>query len=299
MSSCIIDNWSLEHAGFLLDKSNDIISQNEVAFQNNLGGLSNYINALLLYEKSNYLKNGFEDDWMRFEWFEKNTSVFFNKLDPSSSNIDWNSEASYADNGIGNYLIISELFSSDLFISPERASKLVQANSINPDDNFISTLKKIDASILHRKDESWYKNIQIGIEDNFQLPALTQYVLSQASSVDDLLTVIMQLKSDGKIQRIRHRVNELNSSTKSSMKLQKEIENIISDSFGLEPNYDRPWSIKISILFLSLTKSFGLDFFNRKEHLVFLKDIAGLRAENKSLNKHLARIFNRSINPLI
>ena len=141
---CIIDNWSLEHAGFLLDNSSDVSLPNDHSFLNNLGGLSNYINALLLYEEPGYLKNGFENQWTRFKWFEQNTNLFLNQLDPSISKIDWNSRVSYSDNGIENYLITSELFESDLFISPERSSKIIHQKEPKINDNLIKTLKKVD-----------------------------------------------------------------------------------------------------------------------------------------------------------
>lgn len=294
-SKCIIDNWSLEHAGILLNNSTDILMPDDNTFQNSLGGLSNYINALLLYEAPGFLKNGFENHWTRFEWFEQNTSLFLNPINPSIANIDWNNAASYSDNGISNYLITSELFDTDLFISPERSIKIIEGKVPRVDDNLITTLKKVDDLILNKKDESWYKDVRIGIENNFQFPSLTQYVFSQASSKEDLLTVIMQLKSDGKITRIKEKINEINSDTKTSMKFQKEIEHIISDSFGFKNDKEKSWSISISVLFLSLSKSFGLNFFKRKEHLVFLKNIAGLRAENHHLYNDIERLFNRKI----
>ena len=295
-SKCIIDNWSLEHAGFLLDNSKDIQIPNNKSFENSLGGLSNYINAILLYETPSFLKNGFESHWTRFTWFEQNTSSFFKSLDPIISKIDWESKESYQDNGIGNYLTTSEIFNSDLFISPERSSEILEIKNPKINHNLITTLKKIDESILNKKEESWFENIKIGVDNNFLLPSLTQYVFSQASSLDDLLTVIMQLKSDGKITRIKKRIDEITTNTKSSIKFQREVENIVLESLDLTSKRNNLWSLKISAIFFTLSKSFNLNFFNRKEHIVFLKDISALRTENQNLKKDIKRIFNREIN---
>ena len=279
---CIIDNWSLEQAGFVLNNTNDIKAVPDKDFDYILGGLSNYINALLLYEDSFYLQNGFESEWTRF-----------NPLDPSITEIDWESEFSYSDQGITNYLTTSNIFESDLFVSPQRSLKIVNANTPKINDTFISTLKKIDDKISNKKEESWYENIQIGIESNFKLPSLTHYVFSQASSLDDLMTVLMQLKSDGKISRVKKKINELTNSTKSSIKLQREIEDIIDNVFGSKSKQSSPFSLKINILFLSISQSVNLSFFNRKEHIVFLKDVAALRSESRRLNDDVKRVFKR------
>lgn len=292
---CIIDNWSLEQAGFLLDNTSDFRPLETFEFHNALGGLSNFINALLLYDSPGYLKNGFETHWNRFDWFSKNSSSFLTPLDPSISKIDWNSEASYSDKGINNYLINSEIFDSDLFISPERSSEILSVNEPRVNDNLINTLKIIDEKISERKDDSWYDSVKIGIENNFILPSLTHYVLSEALNYEDLLTVIMQLKSDGKISRVKNKINEITSSTKNSMKFQKDIERLISDSFGKISKNEKTLTLKISVMFLSLSKSIDLAFFNRKEHLVFLKDIIALRTENRTLSNDIKRIFNRTL----
>ena len=292
---CIIDNWSLEHAGFLLNDSEDIHFPNDESFENNLGGLSNFINALLLYENSCYLINGFENEWARFKWFEQNTSLFLTPLNPDITNINWTSELSYSDNGIKNYLITSDIFNADLFISPERSSKIINQGVPKTDTNLIRTLKRIDESISKHKDKSWYDNVKIGIENNFILPSLTHYILSEASSMEDLLTVIVQLKTDGKISRIKSKIDDLTSSTKSSMKFQNEINNIIIENLGMKSQRDRSWSVSISVLFLSLSKAFNFSFFNRKEHLIFLKNMAAIRAENRNLQDHIERIFKRKI----
>ncbi|MCB9230528.1 MAG: hypothetical protein H6581_02620 [Bacteroidia bacterium] len=295
-NKCIIDNWSLQHAGFLLDNSIDIQIPEKVSFENSLGGLSNYINATLLYEKPSFLQNGFEHHWTQFPWFKQNTNRFFSPLDPSIFKIDWESEASYKDSGINNYLITSEAFNADLIISPERSSKILKIPNPTVSNNLITTLKQIDKGIREKKEESWFDNVKIGIDNNFLLPSLTQYVLSEASNQGDLLTVIMQLKSDGKIDRIKDRIDDITSSTKGSTRFQKEIEEIVLDSFGMKSNRNKPWAIKISVMFLTLSKSFNLDFFDRREHIVFLKNIAALRAENNSLKADIERIFNRKIN---
>ncbi|HRH50091.1 MAG TPA: hypothetical protein PLP23_15150 [Panacibacter sp.] len=291
----LIDNWSLEQAGSLLDGNNDLFSISEEEFITSLGGLSNYINSILLYDETNFLANGFEGDWVRFGWFEKNTRLIVQPINPESLKIDWNSEASYSDKGIRNYLASSHHLKTDLFISPQRAERIKDNKLLNTKNNLNQTLLKIDEKIKSEKDSLWFDDLKVGIDKNFNFPSLTHYVLSQATSSDDLLTVIMQLKESGRVKSIRDKIDEITQSTKEASKFQKDIERLIKENFGEAAKNDKPWSIKFTVLFLTLTKSFNLDFFKRKEHLLFLKDIIACRTEAQGLDNNIKRLFRRNI----
>ena len=291
----LIDNWSLEQAGSLLDSNNDFFSISEEEFITSLGGLSNYINSILLYDETNFLANGFEGDWVRFGWFEKNTKLIIQPINPESLNIDWNSEASYSDKGIRNYLVSSKHLKTDLFISPQRAERIKDEGLPKIENNLNQTLLEIDKKIKSEKDSLWFENLKVGIDRNFKFPSLTHYVLSQATSSEDLLTVIMQLKESGKIKSVRNKIDEITFSTKEASRFQKDIERLIKENFGESSKQDKPWSIKFTVLFLTLTKSFNLDFFRRKEHLLFLKDIIACRTEAQGLNSDVKRIFLRTL----
>lgn len=291
----LIDNWSLEQAGSLLDSNNDSSSISDEEFITSLGGLSNYINSILLYDETNFLANGFEGDWVRFGWFEKNTRLIIQPINPESLNIDWNSEASYSDKGVRNYLVSSKHLETDLFISPQRAER-IKDNGLHKIENSLNqTLLKIDEKIKSEKDSLWFENLKIGIDKNFNFPSLTHYVLSQATSSEDLLTVIMQLKESGKVKSVQDKIDEITISTKETSRFQKDIERLIKTNFGEPAKTDKPWSLKFTVLFLTLTKSFNLDFFKRKEHLLFLKDIIACRTEAQGLNNDIKRIFGRTL----
>jgi hypothetical protein len=125
---------------------------------------------------------------------------------------------------------------------------------------------------------------------------LTHYVLSEASNSGDLLKVILQLKESGKINTIRSKIDEISMNTKSAARFQKDIENIIKNAFGVKTNSDKPWSIKLTVLYLfTLTRNFNFDFFNRKKHLLFLKDVVACRSEAYGLEDDIQRIFNRRV----
>lgn len=295
MRKSLIDNWSLEHAGILVGRDTDTSTIAKEQFIQNIGGLSNYIHALLFYDETNYLANGFEKDWTRFHWFNKNTKMHVNALSAQSLEIDWDSEESYTDKGISNYLKSSNNLGLDLFVSPERATMLKERILKRPANKLESVIGKIDEEILVEANSLWFKDTQLGIIENFKFPSLTQYVLSQASSVDDLLNVIVEIKESRRIKVVTDELSEISRNTKATAKFQKEVENKIKLAFGDKSKSDTSLTLKINAWFFSLNKTINFGFFSRKEHLLFLKDIIACRTESANLRNSISRIFKQSI----
>lgn len=291
----LIDNWSLEHAGILLNGDTDIAKMPQDSFIKSLGGLSNYINATLLYDQTNYLSNGFEKEWTRFEWFTKNTLGYVEGLSSQSLDIDWESAESYSDQGISNYLKSSDSLGLDLFVSPERSTILKGKVPRQSQSTLDTLLSNIDENILKEAETLWFHDTQFGIIDNFNFPSLTQYVFSETSKADELLSVLLQLKHDGKIIRIVNELNEISQNTKRAGKLQKEFESKIKRAFGDKSKSDTSFTLKISAWFFSLNKTVNLNYFNRKEHFMFLNDIISCRTESGHLRKSIERIFGKKL----
>jgi hypothetical protein len=290
--TCIIDNWSLEHAGHLLDHPIDYRELDLASFIRNLGGLSNYINALLLYEQPSFMLNGFEKDWKRFKWFDQNTSAFMQGL--PLDDIDWQSKASYSDKGIANYLLSSRYYQADLFVTPERSEVASKTEHPKLDTTFRDLLDLIERRTAEESSSNFSKNIRVGVKTNFALPSLTHYVFSEASNANDLFKVIMQLKADGKIRGIIDQIETISSTTKGSSKLQQQIEYMLNKAFG-KPASNSSWSLGVSAYWLSISKTIDLNFFNRKEYMVFLRHLVSCRTEAYGLKKHIERIFQRQI----
>lgn len=291
---CIIDNWSLEHAGFLLDDSTDLTKTTMDGLVKNMGGLSNFISSVLLYPDPHFLINGFEKDWKRFSWFDTNASAFIKGLELDELAINWNNTSAYKHKGVHNYIFTSRYFGADLLVCPERSEE-VMSFSHNPASEFFETLKLIDKNVNQELSESAFSKIQLGIERNFKFPALTQYALSEASNRSDLLTVIMQLKSDGKIRKVVQQIEESTSSTKDAGKFEKDIHNLVKEAFGRPIADERSFSVQLSAYFVSVSKSINRTFFRRSEHLVFLRNIVACRTEAFKLEKDFERIFKKKL----
>jgi hypothetical protein len=294
-TKCIIDNWSLEHAAILLDGSYDYFQSSQDLFSNHVGGLSNYINAALLYESPRYLANGFEGDWKKFVSFSQNNTEVLGLADSNAFGIHWKSTESYADKGVSNYVIVSETSASDVFVSPERASEFKPVKTEEINRSFQEIVNGIDKKIEEVSQKSWLQNIKVGVKNNFSLPSLTQYVLSLANNPNEIFTIISQLKTDGRVQRVHDRIGEISRNSKKSGKLQRELELIINHEFGDDLKPSNSLSLKMPVYFLSVTVPINLNFFNRKEHLIFLKTIIKSRTEANSLSESINRIFKRQL----
>lgn len=291
---CIIDNWSLEHAGILLDDSTDLATRSSDKLVRNLGGLSNFISAILLYPEPYFIVNGFENQWKRFGWFDANASAFIKGFELDELTINWNGPSAYEHKGVHNYLFTSRYFGSDLLVCPERSEEAILFSQ-NPGNEFFETIKLIDKKINQELSESAFSKIKLGVESNFQLPALTQYVLSEASSRSDLLTVIMQLKSDGKIKILIKQIEERTATTKKAGEFEKDIDNLVKEALGRPIVDDKSWTVQLSAYFVSASKSINQTFFKRSEHLVFLRNLIACRTEAFKAQKDFERIFKRRI----
>jgi hypothetical protein len=292
--SCVIDNWSLEQTAFLLETDGTYYFKSDDEFIKGLGGLSNFISAVLLYEDSKFIVNGNHDTWHRFEWFKDNVYVNIKPYIPDEMFVYW---MNYMNNnlGIDSYLITSKYLKSDLFISPFRAEKVISFDIQPPQNPLVQILSNIDNEIGKESKSSWFNDIKIGIEQNFILPSLTQYVFSEASNKEDLLRVILQLKDSNRFTKIKDEILELLNTSKDIFTFQKDVQNIVHSCFGKSTKNDKSLAIKISILFLTFTKSFGKENIIQNQYLTFLRDLITCRSEAYHLQKNIQRIFKRKI----
>jgi hypothetical protein len=278
-----------------LDINSDITAQKEISYENNLEGLSNFIQSLLLYKDRYFILNGFEKDWRKFSWFDSRIKSTINGIALDELGIDWESSASYADKGIRNYLSTSQYFESDLIVAPERADSILSLDLPSiVGKPFLELLREIDGKIIQEKDRVIFTDLKVGLQSNFIVPSLTQYVLSEATNRDDLLNVILQLRESKKIENIATKISEISSSVKKSIKLQREIDTIIKKEFGKQPD-ENEWSVEVSAMFLSVGKNINLSYFDRREHIVFLKNLIKCRAEAHRLKKDFERIFKKKL----
>lgn len=298
----LVDNWSLEQAAGLLN--NDI--NRFLSFGYDLfplfGGLSNFINGMLLYEETTFLKNGNQSAWQRFSGFHNKISPFLTPAEAIENSNSFNSFFFSEDCGAKYYLMMSKYLDAELFISTDRANKVLQQELPKLDNDFFKVMNVIDTDIEDKLEKNWVDKVKLGIKNNFLLPSLTQYVLRQTSSQDDFIEVLVQLKRSNEIFNLKQKITETCSDFTNYTKFQNEVDRLIKKQFNIKDKYSTTLSVNINVLFLSITKTFDLDlefnFMRHKSYLTYLKDIIACRTEMFGLKKHLERIFKVDIEKL-
>ncbi|CAN5274504.1 hypothetical protein BH09BAC6_BH09BAC6_09020 [soil metagenome] len=289
-NKCLIDNWSIQEAITLLENDKEAFGEPNDLFLR-LGSFSNLINAILFYETPQYLENGNEIVWNKFDSQKYKILSYLEPAKPIDANY-YSANYCYLseDFGAGYYLMMANILNSELFVNPYRSSKITQCLPI-PENSFNELLNIIDKKIDQETDNIWLSKVKCGIKNNFLLPSLTHYVLKLASTKDDLLDVVFQLKNSKEIQVLKTKIEEVSLNAKSYTIFQNEVEALLKKQFNKEHKGDMALSMDIKLLFFTLKKSIDFDFFQHKRHLVYLKDIIDCRTETFGLRKELERIF--------
>jgi hypothetical protein len=294
-SKCLIDNWSILQACNIIHASEYYRRMSpgkaEELFED-FGGFSNLINSLLLYEIPCYLANGNESAWKKNELFAKRVLQHLHAELPVETSEKYYSFFSSEDNGAKFYLLMSRKLDAELYISADRSNAVIKNGLGKLDNDFLSLLNGIDEKIEENSKTNLNKRLTYGIQQNFVLPSLTHYVLSQATSVNDLLDVIIQLRTSKDILKVKEKVAEYSENIRSYTSFQKEVERLLNKQFNKDIKLESRLSINIKVLFLTYTNSINANFPRRKSYLTYLKDIIMCRTETFGLKKQIKRVFN-------
>lgn len=293
---CLIDNWSLQRAAFLTDGDEVEFYKRQDLFVSALGGLSNFINAILLYDDRMFLLNGNQTAWTEVSWFKKNVEHYIKPVIMDEEEILLNLAKLNMGHSANYYLAVSKYLDADLFISTERATKIMAEPIPKLDKPTIRVLNEIDRLIETESNKTWSEVTRIGVQNNFIFPSLTHYVLSQATSINDLLRVIFDIKESGIITGFKEKLKELSTDLKDFSKFQLQVEALVKSHLGYPNKKESPFSIKLSVLFFDYRQSVNLNP-RRMKYLTFLKDIVSCRTEAFGLRKDVERIFGYNLFP--
>ncbi len=306
-NTALIDNWSLESSGALLDfdqrKLVLLDDVNDEEFIDSFGALANLLNAIVFYDEIKFLDNGYQETWLKFKSFS-------NKITPLTKPYILNSSEELIEQTSGNkgadyYIYLSKKMNSDIYLSPERSSLILEKLT---ESNFSIGQRAID--LLNMSDKRVEKEvlkvssemIKTGICKNFTLPSILHYVMAESSSKNDLLDVAIQMRNSREINTFKNIIQEsLVGKAINSIKLENEIKEAIDIELGkLSKDKSNDWQVTVNAIFLSIGKNINtgkvFDRFKRKNHLTFLRDIISYRTGLNSLNVHLERLFKIRIN---
>jgi hypothetical protein len=295
---CVIDNWSLEDTAYLLERDSREEYKTTESFVNALGNLSNFINAILLYDEIFFLDNGYQDKWQSFEWFSQNALLYLRpQVDPGMT------EKEHllvhlirnGDLGAGKYLQLSAALDADLLISTRRAELLTDKGTLQLNNQVQNLLLEIDALVKNDSEKIRIPSLKAGVASNFLLPSLTQYVMSESSSFEDLLKVVMEIKNSGVIYQLKEKIQEASSNIRNYNMFQTKLQDLVKQELGHKISTGSSWAVKLNVLFLTITKTIRPEDIKSKSYYTFLKNITACRGEANGLGNHIERIFKRKI----
>lgn len=314
--SCIIDNWSLclvselffaksifseSYYSEMISKLNSFGSESETI--NDLpvtfGALSNLINAILFYDEIFFLDNGRQLTWDNNDLFVSKCGNLLTKTElPDSLNHDDNSLIDQT----GLYFLTSQLLESDLFVSPYRSETMLRSNDWSIPSVTDNLFKDIDDKILNLLTEQKDTKIKIGIESNQILPSLTQLVLNETNTLENIFDVSQQIKESNYIKDYKNKIAELiegKNTTKDYVKLKKALDTIFESTIyklglkqtdklqSFEVGFNL-WIFKISNIKVQPNR---IPIRKNKKHQILLKNIVKCRLEMYNSMKSLKRIM--------
>lgn len=310
--TCVIDNWTL----FLISE----LFKNRLFFSHTItkkykynigaeepsdipkyfGALSNFINAILFYDEIYFVENGNENSWNSNPYFTNQCKGLITPKKPITPlTLNYKNLSSIEE--VKYYIFMSELLNSDLFVAPYRSDIILQSNELSINNITNDMINEYDKRITDLLKEQKDNKLKIGIESNQILPSLTQLVLNETKSVDDIFTTTLQIKNSDYIKEYKNKINEViegENITKDYIKLKKDMElafNTTINKLGLHQNDKKKlfdvafnlWIFKISNINVSSSKT----KFNNKKHTILLKNIIKYRLEMFNSIESLSRIL--------
>ncbi|WP_282088643.1 hypothetical protein [Aquimarina algiphila] len=299
-NSALIDNWSLESSGALLDfnqkKLVSIDNASDEEFVSSFGALTNLINAIVFYDDIRFIDNGFQETWLRFNSFSQKISSLMKPY--IQSNSEKLIEQTSGNKGADYYVYLSKQLNSDVYLSPERSSIIIR--NLNKDNISISkrAIDLLNMSDQRIKNEALNLSsdiVKTGICKNFILPSILHYVMAESTTKDDLLDVAIQMRNSKEIEAFKKIIKESFVGKEiNSIKLENEIKEAIDVQLGkISKDRSKDWQITFTLFFISIGKTFG--WYKSENHLTFLKDTISFRTGLNNLDNHLERLFKIKI----
>lgn len=271
-----------------------------------IGGISNLINSILFYDETYFIYTAKSYKWRSNDTFKQKITPYLTTKNELDSNLVLNSELfrnitnqelqNYYDDddnayGLSYYLLQSENYDAELYVSPERVELIEKIILPNYKNQGMKLFSKIDLLIGEQTEKLWNNDIKIGIQNNFILPSLTHYIFSQSSSNNDILDVLFQVKKSKEMKELRNILASSTSDLSNSLKFQNEVSYILKKLFGTDKDSKDSWVVGINVLFMNLEKPVNIDFQKKKNYITFLRNIIKCRIETNSLQEQIKRLF--------
>lgn len=325
MSKCLIDNWTLELAGLLLDEGLSGIRRERLSryhsalessmvagvdqtgevledwtdFDDYFSALANFLSAMLVFEDLHFAKNGFESAWKRFPAFSQAMEGILKAREQPETitRIERRADLRRMDSGALFYLALSSSLDCDLLLSPRRSTALEKSQgrkSPSYGEYADDLLVTLDHKISERINTSRSDLLRATVIPDLQFPALATLVLSQAHSHSEILTAARDLRNSRELRDLRSVISDCVAEIKSGLPYARLIDTVpdavrlaLNDAGRLDSD-GGSLSVGFSILFFSIEKEVGKII---PPYLLFLRDLAKCRLEFEGFASHIERLF--------
>jgi len=325
MNRCIIDNWSLANAAWLLEGGLTGIQADETAWHLRalddhivggspsgdelphhaqgidtpsayLGSLSNLATGILLFDSLAFVENGFERSWTTYEVFTNETSDLLVPL-AAPPRLDSEYYGDQIVGGLNFYLYMAKTHSCDVMLNPVRSSHLTQElrlDDLSHLDYIQDLLQAVDCEVRKRIESSPSRIVRLGAIANLRLPPILHLVLSQCTSRADILEVARQMRNLKPAQSLRSVLGGVTGASCSSERyplLIADLEEIARD-------------LTHEIISGKHSGSFGPTFFGlftvsydwekvryAEDHRVFLRNLMWCRMEIDGARRRIDEIL--------
>lgn len=315
-NSALIDNWSLELSGSLLDKEIEERSQEKIL--NKIQALYNLLDVLILNENIIY------NSAYSYVWKDKSSLnaiktfstgiiaiendnkdfIIYETDEPKLKNYGRYSRKVPSDivsDGAKHYLNLASALGANYWPSPKR-EKYIKELNITKENNFLMMLNESVNKEIQEISLNTFKHISN--PKPLLFPTFGSRILADCKNIDSIITTALQIRDDKYTTEFRQWGTEIDSLLEQGniVALNKEIQSISLLMKDMHNKYsikeDKEFTAKLQI---GLKPSISFDvkfmgsliqkFLPKKNHLVFIRNHMQSSLKNTNINYQIERLF--------
>lgn len=325
VSRCLVDNWTLELAGVLIDQGIRSLRGQRLAeyfravddsmmsgvdhtqdimadwaeLEDHFSAVTNLVSAMLLFDNLSFSRNGFEVTWQSLPGFSQQMGKIITGRDEPAFLLKHERQlvSDRVEPGVLFYLALSNSLRCDLLLSPRRSEVLQRCHrsqELTYGEYASDLLATMDRQLAERIRKSGSELLATKVIPNLTIPSLATLVLSQVTKRSEILTATMDLRNSSKLKDFRRIIAECVTNLKSGAPYARLVESVpdtirlaLQDVGRLDPDRSSI-SIGFSLFFFSVGKEVGAFV---PPYLLFLRDLVCCRMEFAGIESHIKRLF--------
>jgi hypothetical protein len=322
-SACLIDNWTLELAGVLLeqgtgglithqrlplsadikwggtdgDRASDFDPEPSSQADECFAALANLLSALTLFDKVYFVRNGFERTWLRLPSFAASVGPLVEGLSVDNARARPLGLRDAHPSGLEAYVSQAAEYQCDLLVSPRRShefGRLLTRARPSYGDLANDLLDNLDHRISETIVELGSETLTAALLPGLRWPAISWLVLAKAEGRRDILPSVTRVRWQPEVVALRAALGHCAAAARSAVpfvelaaRIPDAVRYALRNTGQLDP--DRAaLTVGFSVGFASFEKDIGSPI---PKHLLFMRDLARCRFEWEASEGPWRRIF--------